>query len=144
MGWRVEFETKFQQVSTNGPHDIDLSAWDTQGNAVHLEVYMPHKTSDVQGCFDPAQDNHAFEARVKHKLMIKFGQQGFTGLNGQVLLAVNTAFFDLLRVQELLSPVSVNYQSLLQHLPPQLNGLLLFADGFESDAFFRLIGLLLP
>lgn len=143
QGWTVEFETKFQPADVPAPRDIDLTVRSPAGTVVHLEVYTPHQAMEAQGFFDVTQDNARFTNRMAHKLAEKFGQSDIPELTGRVLLAVNTSFLDLLRVQNLLPATAVHYQRLLP-LPPQaVDGILVFESEFDGHAGCRLVSLLL-
>ncbi|UYZ65310.1 hypothetical protein [Hymenobacter weizhouensis] len=137
-GYEVKFETKFKRTDITTEKDVDLTVTDGRGQIAHLEVFMPHKTMDVDGFFDLDEDDADFAGRVSAKLLDKFGSEGFSGLNGQVFLAVNKAFFDRIRLKDALSYTASDYRALARLTPRHVDGILLFEDDFGSDNSFRL------
>ncbi|GAA4492764.1 hypothetical protein GCM10023172_00410 [Hymenobacter ginsengisoli] len=96
----VKFETKFRRADTGTVKDVDLTATDSNGAVVHYEVYMPNKDMKVEGYFDLSQDDTLFADRIKAKILDKFGNGVVNELEGSTLLAINTAFFDTLRLKK--------------------------------------------
>jgi hypothetical protein len=111
---------------------------------------MPNKLLEADNTDDPAsgesplkdidleQDDEIFEFKIQHKLTDKFGQEGLSGLNGRVFLAVNKVYVDVLRLKALLAPASGDFRPLLRLLPKGVDGVLIFEDSFESDASFKI------
>ncbi|MEJ0106607.1 MAG: hypothetical protein WDO19_30455 [Bacteroidota bacterium] len=139
----IKFETKFKQLETGKNRDVDLSVYDKNDNIIHIEVYMPNKQLDVTGFFDPNQDDKHFESKIENKLSDKFGKDGIAKLNGLVLLAVNKIFFDMLHMKTVLPFFHSNYKNLIKFIPKDVDGLLIFEDGFESIDSCRFEKLLL-
>jgi len=138
-GQQVKFETKFKVGEASAEKDIDLSATDSNGELVHYEVYMPISQLEADGFLDLNQDDAYFEKRTKAKLWEKFGNGEITGLRGQIVLAINTAPFDTFRLKNLLSLTASDAAKLRTLIPPYMDGLLLFDDGFESDNSFKFV-----
>jgi hypothetical protein len=143
QGLSIKFETKFKQLETGKDRDVDLSVYDKNNNIVHIEVYMPYKQLDISGFFDPNQDDKHFESKIEEKLSYKFGKNGITKLNGLVLLAVNKIFFEMLHMKTALPFFRSNYKNLIRFIPKNVDGLLIFEDGFESIDSYRFEKLLL-
>jgi hypothetical protein len=138
-GQKVSFETKFRVGDVAAEKDVDLSTIDTNGNAIHYEVYMPIKQLEIDGVLDLSQDDAYFEKRIKSKLFEKFGTGEISELKGQIVLAINTAPFDTFRIKNVLSLTAEDDKHLRTLIPPHMDGLLLFDDNFDSDKSFRFV-----
>jgi hypothetical protein len=138
-GLSVKFETKFKQSKTGKDRDVDVSISDNKNNETHFEIYMPNKQLNLNGFFDPNQDDSHFASKIEQKLIDKFGQDGITGLNGLILLAINKVFFDMIHVKTVLPFFSVEnvYKDLVKLIPKDVDGLLIYEDEFGSDNSFR-------
>ncbi|MEX0965839.1 MAG: hypothetical protein WD077_01265 [Bacteroidia bacterium] len=138
-GFSIKFETKFKQSNTGRNRDVDISISDNKNNETHFEVYMPNKQLDLNGFFDLHQDDAHFSSKIEQKLIDKFGQDGITGLNGQVLLAINKVFFDMIHVKTILPFFSVEnaYNDLIKLIPKDVDGLLIYEDEFGHENSFR-------
>jgi hypothetical protein len=146
----VGFETKFKLLNTLKKRDIDLSVQTARGNTFHVEVYMPNELLEADSTTDLEPDEHplkvidlehddeSFERKIRNKLTDKFGQEGLSGLNGRVCLAVNKVYMDVLRLKGLLAPGSSDFRALLQLLPQDVDGLLVFEDSFESEESLKI------
>lgn len=134
----IKFETPFNQIKSNKKRDVDITVSDSKGNNMHIEVYMPNKQSEIDGFFDPNEDDHHFEYKIGKKLLDKFGENGISELKGTILLAVNIAFFDMLTIKRTIT-VKQDFIHLLQHLPIGVDGLLIFEDNFANENSFRFI-----
>ncbi|GAB2795866.1 hypothetical protein HNQ93_004123 [Hymenobacter luteus] len=149
-GYRVSFETKFKLLTTLKKRDIDLSVQTARGNTFHVEVYMPNNLIEADSAselesdeyplkvIDLKQDDESFELKIRNKLADKFGQDGHSGLNGRVFLAVNKVFMDVLHLKALLAPDTDDFRALLPLLPQGVDGLLVFEDSFESDSSLKI------
>lgn len=141
-GLSVIFETPFKLPGNANKKDVDLTV-SKNGQAFHLEVYMPVQPVNIQGFFDPSEEDKHFEYKVWKKLTDKFGDEKISELNGQVLLAVNIAFMEMLRIKSTQSDLTDNYSALTALIPKHIDGLLLFVDGFGTDNSFCFDKLLL-
>jgi len=141
-GLDVTFETPFILPGTTKRKDVDLTVSSSTGQVFHVEVYMPGKAAH-DGFFDPKEDDKHFEYKVWKKLADKFGNEEISELNGQVLLAVNMAFMDVLRIKSTLDSLHDNYEALTQLIPSHVDGLILFIDDFGADNSFCFDRLLL-
>ena len=52
-GYKVSFETPFQNMTSSTTKDVDLSVTDKLGNTIHFEIYMPVHAIEVEGFFAP-------------------------------------------------------------------------------------------
>lgn len=138
-GQEVKFETKFRRADTGTVKDVDLTATDSNGEVVHYEVYMPNKDLEVEGYFDLSQDDTLFADRIKAKILDKFGNGVVNELEGSTLLAINTAFFDTLRLKNALSLAAADDAWLRTLIPEHMAGLLLFDDDFETHDSFTFV-----
>ncbi|RSK45455.1 hypothetical protein [Hymenobacter rigui] len=136
-GYQVVFEKKFKRAAAAADKDVDVSATDATGHVVHFEVYMPSKVMEDEGFLDLNEDDADFAGRVEAKLLTKFGNEVITALDGQVFLAVNTAFFDRLRVKNAFSFTASDYSRLIDLVPRPVDGILLFDDDFGAGNSFR-------
>lgn len=139
LGLNVKFETKFIQLKSGKKRDVDISVSDKNGNELHFEVYMPNKQLDLNGFFNPNQDDSHFSTKIDKKLFDKFGVDGISGLNGLVLLAINKVFFDMIHVKTCL-PFMGNdniYNDLVKLIPKDVSGLYLYEDDFSGENSFR-------
>jgi len=140
IGFTVEFETKFKNLKTGKIKDVDLSI-SKSNNKIHIEVYMPHKQLEVNGFFDPNQDDSHFATKIEQKQNDKFGQDGIIGLNGKILLAINAVFFESFDLKnELLCFNNENlYMNLINNIHNDIDGYLIFMDEFGHDNSFKFI-----
>ncbi len=138
----IKFETPFRLIKSNKKRDADITVSDSKGNSMHIEVYMPNKQSEIDGFFDPNEDDHHFEYKIGKKLLDKFGENGIAELKGTILLAVNIAFFEMLSIKRIINRQN-DFIHLLQHLPTGVDGLLVFEDNFGDENSFRFIQLVL-
>ena len=136
-GLSVKFESKFKQLTTQKDRDVDISASDINNNEMHFEVYMPNKQSETNGFFDFTEDVSHFERKIGHKLIDKFGQDGISGLNGTILLAINKIFFDTMHIRTALPFFESGYENLIKLIPDGIDGLFIYEDGFGSDNSFK-------
>ena len=100
---------------------------------------MPNKQLDLNGFFNPNQDDSHFSTKIDKKLFDKFGVDGISGLNGLVLLAINKVFFDMIHVKTCL-PFMGNdniYNDLVKLIPKDVSGLYLYEDDFSGENSFR-------
>lgn len=138
FGYKVHFETKFKELSNNGNRDIDITIFKNPNSQIHVEVYTPHQLADVQGFLEPTEEDDSFQYKIESKLTDKFGTDGIQGLQGTVLLAVNTIFLDMLQLKTALGISNENiFLQILKKQPASVNGLLIFTDQFGSDNSFR-------
>lgn len=140
QGFSIGFETRFIRKDSGKRKDVDVTVQDKKGNSFHLEAYMPTEQSFIDGFFDPHSEDHHLEFKIGKKLLDKFGTDGITGLNGQVLLAVNIAMFDMIRLK-LVTGLKINHKNLITFLPPDTHGFLLFHDDFATINSFQIIKL---
>ncbi len=155
LGYDILFEKKFIQSSTGRSRDIDLVIKSGNNNELNIEVYMPNHRLNVDGFFDPNQDNprlnvdgfydpnqddSLFIERINRKILQKFGLDGISGLNGKTLLAINKVFFDSVQVKTILPFLSNDtvYNDLIKLLPIDIDGLIIFEDDFGSKNSFKL------
>jgi hypothetical protein len=139
LGLNVKFETKFNQVNSGKKRDVDISVSDKKNNVVHFEVYMPNKHLELNGFFNPNQDDSHFSSKIEQKLFDKFGIDGISGLNGFVLLAINKVFFDMIHVKTCF-PFLGNenvYSDLIRLIPKDVNGLFIYEDDFSGENSFK-------
>ena len=141
-GLDITFETPFILPGTTKRKDVDLTVRSSTGQVFHLEVYMPGKSAH-DGFFDLKDDDRHFEYKVWKKLADKFGKKEISELNGLVLLAVNIAFMDMLRIKSTFDSLHNNYDALTQLIPSHIDGLILFVDDFGADNSFCFDRLLL-
>ena len=134
----IKFETAFRLIKSNKKRDVDITVSDSKGNEMHLEVYMPNKQSEIDGFFNPGDDDHHFEYKIGKKLLDKFGENGIADLKGTTLLAVNIAFFDMLQIKRTINPQQ-DFTHLLQYLPTGVDGFFVFEDNFRDENSFRFI-----
>lgn len=127
----ISFEKVFTRLESNSKKDIDVTVSDTNGNSFHLEVYMPNKNVEAQGFFNPCDDDYHFSYKAGKKLLDKFGTQGIAGLNGEVLLAINSFFFEMHLVKQTIG-IDTDYSALIANLPAWVDGILVFRDDFLS------------
>ncbi len=140
LGLNVKFETKFIQLKSAKKRDVDISVSDKNGNELHFEVYMPNKQLDLNGFFNPNQEDSHFSTKIDKKLFDKFGVDGISGLNGLVLLAINKVFFDMIHVKTCPPPFMDNdnvYNDLVRLIPKDVSGLYIYEDDFSGENSFK-------
>jgi len=100
---------------------------------------MPNKQLNLNGFFDPNQDDTHFKSKIKQKLIDKFGQDGINELNGLILLAINKVFFDMIHVKTVLPFFSNEnvYKDLIILIPKDVDGLFIFEDDFGYNNSYR-------
>lgn len=144
-GLNIKFETPFKELTSGKVKDVDISIYDEFNNQIHLEVYMPNKQVNINGFFDPHQDDNSIVQKIEHKFLDKFGKDEVIGLNGKILLAVNIAFLDSLRIKTNIP--FCDRESILEDLnikiPPHINGILFFEDDFSNNSSFQIYKLLI-
>lgn len=144
-GFNIKFETPFRELTSGKMKDVDISICDNFNNRFHLEVYMPNKQVNTNGFFDPHQDDNSIVQKIEHKFLDKFGKDEVIGLNGKILLAVNIAFLDSLRIK--INIPFCNRESILEDLnikiPSHINGILFFEDDFSYNSSFQFYKLLI-
>ncbi|HET6256647.1 MAG TPA: hypothetical protein VFE32_21410 [Puia sp.] len=145
QGVAVSFEERFNNLSTKTTKDVDITLTDANGCKVHLEVYTPSSDSTIDGFFAPDEENHHYAYKVGKKVLAKFGDQGFSGLSGKVIAAVNTVLLDQIQVQKLIGRLSIEkvYEEITAHLPQGVDGLLQFSDDFGPAISLIIEGLYL-
>lgn len=138
--YQLQFEKKFFQNGKTDHNDVDLVATDKNGNSLNFEVYMPNSVSELTDFFDGHGRDDLFTFKVIKKLKKKFGDNGFAGLSGKTLLAVNYAFCDDVYARAVL-PLMDNkttFEGLKVSLPAGVDGIMFFADSFDGEASFYL------
>jgi len=138
--YSIQFEKKFLQHGKTNKNDVDVSATDADGNTLNFDVYMPNYGSELTDFFDGHGQDNYFTYKVSEKLKGKFGNNGFSGLSGKTLLAVNYAFCDDVFARALL-PLMDNratFEGLQVSLPMGVDGILFFADNFSRGTSFHL------
>ncbi|WP_196009045.1 MULTISPECIES: hypothetical protein [Bacteroidales] len=140
MGYKILFEKKIQHLNSTKRRDIDITVFDNLNNQLHIEVYMPNKQLDIQGFFSLKDDNLHFSRKIGLKLLDKFGDKGFKGLNGMILLGINMVFFEPMYVQTALNPLESKFlfDNLEIEIPTGVDGLLFFEDGFQGKHSFNI------
>ncbi|GAB2972120.1 hypothetical protein GCM10027049_02210 [Mucilaginibacter puniceus] len=132
-GYTIQFEKKFLQHGKVNKNDVDVSATDSNGNTLNFDVYMPNYSSELTEFFDGHGQDHHFTYKVTEKLKGKFGNNGFSGLSGKTLLAVNYSFCDDVYARSVL-PLMDNFSTfkgLQVSLPDGVDGIMYFADNFN-------------
>jgi len=138
--YTIQFEKKFLQHGKTAKNDVDVSATDIDGNTLNFDVYMPNYGSELTEFFDGHGQDNYFTYKVAEKLKGKFGNNGFSGLSGKTLLAVNYAFCDDVYARALL-PLMDNratFEGLQVSLPLGVDGILFFADNFNRGTSLHL------
>lgn len=76
-GYKVSFETPFQNMTSSTTKDVDLSVTDKLGNTIHFEIYMPVHAIEMEGFFAPEEEDHHFEYKVMKNWMINLVVQEY-------------------------------------------------------------------
>lgn len=146
-GFLIKFETPLKKLisgSKGSKKDIDITVCDDSNNQVHLEVYMPNKQFNADVFFDINQDDKSIAKKIDSKILDKFGKNEIFELNGEILLAVNVAFLESLRIKNSLPILNINsFEDLDIHIPNHINGVLFFEDEFNQTNSFHFHKLLL-
>lgn len=105
-----------------------------------MEVYMPNKKLDIDGFFDPTNDDSHFKRKIDLKLSDKFGDKGLIGLNGKVILGVNIIFFDSIYIQTQIKNLEHDFlfDNIGIRMPVGVDGILFFEDDFQGSNSFKL------
>ncbi|MDB5128345.1 hypothetical protein [Mucilaginibacter sp.] len=127
QGFKVKFEHKFRLVLDGGNRDVDLTIEDNNGIIVHIEVYGPTIAAE-NGFLAPTEHHEPFQHKVDLKVKDKFGAGRVAGLNGKVLLAVDTTKVDAFSIADRLFGANREklYQQMAANLPVAVDGILFF------------------
>lgn len=139
LGFKIHFEKKFKQLTSNKKRDIDIVISDKNGNNINIEIYMPVKQLEVSGFFDPYMDDKIAKTKIQNKILTKFGEDDVSGLSGQIFLGVNLAFIDRINFKfenEFFNNESF-YNQFSEEFPKEVDGLIFFEDSFSDIDSFR-------
>jgi hypothetical protein len=147
-GYTIRFEIPFLNVEKGKKKDFDIHAVSKNGNSLYIEVYMPNLETTINGFFDPHENDAHFERKIQNKITDKFGLAGIADTNkkseisGLKLLAVNQAFVEPEYLKHNAMRFIKNdilYGNLLNTLPKNVDGYILFQDDFQSPNSFQYI-----
>jgi hypothetical protein len=137
----VTFEKKFTRASDGGNRDVDITIVTPTGTTAHLEVYMPIENTSFDGFFDFSETNKTFSRKIELKNFDKFGLDGIDGLSHPVILAINTLFWPLQKLQAIFQPKELKetWESIAIRIPKGVHGILFYHDDFSTDKSLKIL-----
>jgi hypothetical protein len=138
LGLAVTFEHKFTVPSKNGQPDVDLTVSNSTGETLHLEVYSPYLPVEERGFLGLDDADEAFSKKVAFKMDDKFGPGAVSGLNGKVLLAVDTQKVDMFGIRRRLTGQTTEnlYSDMANYLAFAVDGYLFFRGDITAPQSF--------